>query len=183
MRLRKQTPARSDVLLYSSVVVDPREHIQYDIVCQLGIRVLEIDPVRPYLLSRVARCNIGVTTSSTIDRPARACSDAANLQTEAQRLLSIWVKSADMIGEPNRIWQPVWLRNFVNGIGWSVGNFHKDIQGIESTSCIQKTTWPCNCVPDFDIGSQAFIKAQFFCMTGPLKKPAEKFLGPYEILV
>lgn len=27
--------------------------------------------------SRVARCNVGITTSSTIDRPARTCSDAA----------------------------------------------------------------------------------------------------------
>jgi len=36
--------------------------------------------------------------------------------------------------------------------------------------------------PDFPIGSQAFVKAQFFCMTRPSKKLSEKFLGPYEIL-
>src|SRR5882724_2153624 len=36
--------------------------------------------------------------------------------------------------------------------------------------------------PEFKIGSQAYIKAQFFCTTRPSKKLAEKFLGPYEIL-
>ena len=36
--------------------------------------------------------------------------------------------------------------------------------------------------PDFNIGSQAFVKAQFFRTTQPLKKLTEKFLGPYEIL-
>ena len=36
--------------------------------------------------------------------------------------------------------------------------------------------------PEFNIGSQAFVKAQFFRTTRPSKKLAEKFLGPYEIL-
>src|SRR5882724_3939819 len=36
--------------------------------------------------------------------------------------------------------------------------------------------------PEFKIGSQAYIKAQFFHTTRPSKKLAEKFLGPYEIL-
>ena len=37
--------------------------------------------------------------------------------------------------------------------------------------------------PDFNIGSQAFVKAQFFRTTRPSKKLTEKFLGPYKILV
>src|SRR5882724_11588390 len=36
--------------------------------------------------------------------------------------------------------------------------------------------------PEFKIGSQAYVKAQFFHMTRPSKKLAEKFLGPYKIL-
>jgi len=36
--------------------------------------------------------------------------------------------------------------------------------------------------PNFPIGSQAFIKAQFFRTTRPSKKLADKFLGPYDIL-
>ena len=36
--------------------------------------------------------------------------------------------------------------------------------------------------PEFKTGSQAFIKAQFFCMTRPSKKLSEKFLGLYEII-
>ena len=35
---------------------------------------------------------------------------------------------------------------------------------------------------EFKIGSQAFIKAQFFHMTGPTKKLSEKFLGLYKII-
>src|SRR6266481_7526757 len=37
-------------------------------------------------------------------------------------------------------------------------------------------------VPKFPFRSQAFIKAQFFCMTWPSKKLSGKFLGPYKIL-
>ena len=33
--------------------------------------------------------------------------------------------------------------------------------------------------PEFKTGSQAFVKAQFFCMTQPSKKLSEKFLGLY----
>ena len=40
----------------------------------------------------------------------------------------------------------------------------------------------CLPTPDFNIGSQAFVKAQFFHTTWPLKKLTEKFLSPYEIL-
>ena len=36
--------------------------------------------------------------------------------------------------------------------------------------------------PDFEIGSYALVKAQFFKTTRPSKKLAEKFLGPFEIL-
>ena len=36
--------------------------------------------------------------------------------------------------------------------------------------------------PEFKTGSQAFVKAQFFCMTWPSKKLSEKFLGLYEII-
>ena len=36
--------------------------------------------------------------------------------------------------------------------------------------------------PEFKIGSQVYIKAQFFHMTQPSKKLSEKFLGPYEVL-
>ena len=36
--------------------------------------------------------------------------------------------------------------------------------------------------PKFPIGSSAFVKAQFFRMTRPAKKFAEKYLGPFEII-
>ena len=36
--------------------------------------------------------------------------------------------------------------------------------------------------PEFLIGSRAFMKAQFFHTTCPLKKLADKFLGPYEVI-
>ena len=36
--------------------------------------------------------------------------------------------------------------------------------------------------PEFNIGSHAYVKAQFFKTTQPSKKLAEKFLGPFEIL-
>ena len=35
---------------------------------------------------------------------------------------------------------------------------------------------------EFKIGSQAFVKAQFFHTTRPSKKLSKKFLGPYEII-
>ena len=35
---------------------------------------------------------------------------------------------------------------------------------------------------EFPIGSQAFVKAQFFHTTRPSKKLADKFLGPYEVI-
>ena len=35
---------------------------------------------------------------------------------------------------------------------------------------------------EFLIGSQAHVKAQFFCTTHPSKKFADKFLGPYEVI-
>ena len=35
---------------------------------------------------------------------------------------------------------------------------------------------------EFPIGSWAFMKAQFFCTTCPLKKLADKFLGPYKVI-
>jgi hypothetical protein len=34
----------------------------------------------------------------------------------------------------------------------------------------------------FAIGSLAFVKVQFFRTTWPLKKVAEKYLGPFEII-
>ena len=37
--------------------------------------------------------------------------------------------------------------------------------------------------PKFLLSSQAFIKAQCFCTAHPLKKLADKFLGPYEVIV
>ena len=36
--------------------------------------------------------------------------------------------------------------------------------------------------PEFNIGSHAYVKAQFFKTMRPSKKLAEKFLGPFEIL-
>ena len=36
--------------------------------------------------------------------------------------------------------------------------------------------------PDFKVGDQVFIKAQFFHTTRPTKKFSEKYLGPYEII-
>ena len=36
--------------------------------------------------------------------------------------------------------------------------------------------------PEFLIGSQAYIKAQFFRTTCPSKKLADRFLGPYEVI-
>jgi hypothetical protein len=36
--------------------------------------------------------------------------------------------------------------------------------------------------PDFQVGSLAFVKMQYFHTTRPTKKLAEKFLGPFEII-
>ena len=36
--------------------------------------------------------------------------------------------------------------------------------------------------PEFPIGSQAYVKAQFFHTTHPSKKLADKFLGPYKVI-
>jgi len=36
--------------------------------------------------------------------------------------------------------------------------------------------------PEFKIGSQVYVKVQFFHTTWPSKKLSNKFLGPYEIL-
>ena len=36
---------------------------------------------------------------------------------------------------------------------------------------------------EFPIGSRAYVKAQFFHTTCPSKKLADKFLGPYEVIV
>ena len=36
--------------------------------------------------------------------------------------------------------------------------------------------------PDFKIGNQVFVKAQFFHTTCPSKKLSKKYLGPYEII-
>ena len=36
--------------------------------------------------------------------------------------------------------------------------------------------------PEFPIRSQAYVKVQFFHTTHPSKKPADKFLGPYEVI-
>ena len=36
--------------------------------------------------------------------------------------------------------------------------------------------------PEFLIGSRAFVKAQFFHTMHPLKKLADKFLGPYKVI-
>src|SRR5467141_3576606 len=35
--------------------------------------------------------------------------------------------------------------------------------------------------PEFKVGSQVFVKAQYFHMTRPSKKLSSKFLGPYEV--
>ena len=106
--------------------------------------ISHLDRPHTSMLAHIACHNIGVTTSSTLHWPAWACSDAANLQTEAQPLLSLWVKSTDMIESQIEFGNPIWLRSFVNRIGQSVGNLHKDTQGIESTSRIRKTIWPRN---------------------------------------
>ena len=37
--------------------------------------------------------------------------------------------------------------------------------------------------PKFPLGSWAFVKVQFFCTIHPSKKLADKFLGPYEVIV
>ena len=36
--------------------------------------------------------------------------------------------------------------------------------------------------PEFKVGDQAYVKAQFFRTTRPAKKLSEKYLGPYEII-
>ena len=36
--------------------------------------------------------------------------------------------------------------------------------------------------PEFLIGSWAFVKVQFFHTMRPLKKLADKFLGPYKVI-
>ena len=36
--------------------------------------------------------------------------------------------------------------------------------------------------PEFPIGSQAYVKAQFFHTTCPTKKLTDKFLGPYKVI-
>ena len=41
----------------------------------------------------------------------------------------------------------------------------------------------CTQAPVFPIGSRAYIKAQFFWTTHLSKKLADKFLGPYEVIV
>jgi hypothetical protein len=45
---------------------------------------------------------------------------------------------------------------------------------------------PADCrhssTPDFQVGQQAFVRAEFICMTRPSKKLAEKYLGPFNII-
>ena len=36
--------------------------------------------------------------------------------------------------------------------------------------------------PEFKVGDQAYVKAQFFQTTQPAKELSEKYLGPYEII-
>ena len=40
----------------------------------------------------------------------------------------------------------------------------------------------CVLPPDFMIGQDAYVKAQFFCITHPTKKLADKYLGPFKII-
>ena len=38
-------------------------------------------------------------------------------------------------------------------------------------------------LPDFPLGSEAYIRAEFFCVTRPLKKLSDKMLGPFKVVV
>ena len=64
------------------------------------------------------------------------------LKIEARRILSQWVKSADIIEAQIEFGNPIWLRTFTNGIGSSVDRFAKDIQRVEVGGRVRKTTWP-----------------------------------------
>ena len=45
-----------------------------------------------------------------------------------------------------------------------------------------QTDWLRSAPPDIQIGSQVFVKAEFFHTTRPSKKLLEKFLGPFEVI-
>ena len=45
-----------------------------------------------------------------------------------------------------------------------------------------QTDWHRMAPPDIKIGSQVFVKAEFFHTTQPSKKLSEKFLGPFKVI-
>ena len=75
----------------------------------------------------------------------------------------------------------IWARKFAVDLDELHFALKDHIQ--EAQSCYQvlanRTQSPH---PEFPIGSSAFVKAQFFCMTRPTKKFAEKYLGPFEVI-
>jgi hypothetical protein len=72
-------------------------------------------------------------------------------------------------------------KEFVTDLDELHQDFHK---------CISKAQVRYQCpadlrqapAPDFKIGQQVFVEAQFFWSTRPSKKLSEKYLGPYEII-
>jgi hypothetical protein len=40
----------------------------------------------------------------------------------------------------------------------------------------------CSPTPDFQVGQQVFVRAEFIRMTRPSKRLAEKYLGPFNII-
>jgi hypothetical protein len=40
----------------------------------------------------------------------------------------------------------------------------------------------CLPAPEFPIGSQAYVRTEFFCVTCPSKKLSDKMAGPFEVV-
>ena len=38
-------------------------------------------------------------------------------------------------------------------------------------------------LPDFPLGSEAYVRVEFFCVTCPLKKLSDKMSGPFEVVM
>src|SRR6266481_7306342 len=67
-----------------------------------------------------------------------------------------------------------------------LNKLHQELkQNIAEAQCCYQVPADSQWNPalEFKIGSQAFVKAQFFHTTRPSKKLSDKFLGVYEILV
>jgi len=56
-------------------------------------------------------------------------------------------------------------------------------QLAEAQKCYQgPTDCQCSPVPDFKIGEQVFVRAEYINTTWPSKKLSEKYLGPFDII-